>query len=226
MSQCPNCGQSTARTEDWACQWCGYPLLSSSYKKIPKTYRELQEERLYGPVVGEEAEASFSPKPAPSPPMHMPELEPIEEPEQWTKPAPEPEPFEEPEVKPQPVFEPELIKEPVSEPEPEPPAMKVTVEELILAYEEDGVAADARFANKVINVTGVVARVEISEVLDVHYIILASADQRLLQTIRCLFDKKHGPALSNLVRGQTVTVQGRYYGSIIDIRLKDCVIVG
>ncbi|MFC1929116.1 zinc ribbon domain-containing protein, partial [Chloroflexota bacterium] len=35
MQKCPNCGQPAARTEDWACQWCGYPLLSKSYKKIP-----------------------------------------------------------------------------------------------------------------------------------------------------------------------------------------------
>lgn len=46
MPNCPNCSQPTARTEDWACQWCGYPLISGGYKKIPKTYRQLKEERL------------------------------------------------------------------------------------------------------------------------------------------------------------------------------------
>ena len=226
MSQCPNCGQSAARTEDWACQWCGYPLLSGSYQKIPKTYRELQEERRYQSLVEEETESSVLSELAPSPAMHIFEPEPIQESEQWAKQALEPEHIEEPGLKPEPVPESELIEEVVSEPEPVTAAMEATVEDLILAYEEDGVAADARFSNKVINVTGVVGRVEISEVLDVHYIILASADQGLLQTIRCVFDKRHEPALSQLVRGQTVTVQGRYHGSIIDIRLRDCVIVG
>ena len=47
MPNCPNCGQPTKRTEDWACQWCGYPLLSKSYGKIPKTYKQLTAERLY-----------------------------------------------------------------------------------------------------------------------------------------------------------------------------------
>ena len=47
MPRCPNCSRKAARTEDWACQWCGYPLLSRSYKKIPKTYRQLEEEKLY-----------------------------------------------------------------------------------------------------------------------------------------------------------------------------------
>ncbi len=46
MRKCPNCGQTAERTEDWACQWCGYPLLSEAYKKIPKTYRQLKEEEL------------------------------------------------------------------------------------------------------------------------------------------------------------------------------------
>ena len=63
MPKCPNCGQPTARTEDWACQWCGYPLMSGSYKKIPKTYRELKEEGLHkwGQAVEEETEISSLP---------------------------------------------------------------------------------------------------------------------------------------------------------------------
>ena len=42
MPKCPNCGQPAERTEDWACRWCGYPLLSPSYRKIPKTYEQLK----------------------------------------------------------------------------------------------------------------------------------------------------------------------------------------
>ena len=43
MRKCPYCRQPAARTADWACPWCGYPLLSKSYKRIPKTYRQLKE---------------------------------------------------------------------------------------------------------------------------------------------------------------------------------------
>jgi len=220
MSQCPNCGQGTARTEDWACQWCGYPLLSGSYKKIPKTYKQLQEEKLHKPPVTEEAEESL-------PPVHVTELEPEPRPIEELKSMPESEakPVEEPELKAEAEPEVKPVEEPESIPEPAPAAIEVTIEELISAYEADGVAADAKFTDKILNVTGVVARIEINEVLDVHYIVLASADKRLLQSIRCVFDKKHEPELSQLTRGQTVTVQGKYDGSIIDIRLKDCVIV-
>jgi hypothetical protein len=49
------------RTADWVCQWCGYPLLSGSYKKLEKTYAELQAER--------EAELGVNRRPAaPEPP--------------------------------------------------------------------------------------------------------------------------------------------------------------
>ncbi|MFC1982687.1 hypothetical protein ACFLV5_02755 [Chloroflexota bacterium] len=95
MQRCPNCGRATQRTEDWACQWCGYPLLSRAFKKIPKTYKELQEERYpAGPPGIEEPEP-------------LPELE--------AQPIPEPEAE----------LEPELLPEPEAEPEPEPkPAWK------------------------------------------------------------------------------------------------------
>ena len=49
MPKCPNCGQKTKRTEDLDCQWCGYPLLSKSYKKIPEINKQLKEEKLIKP---------------------------------------------------------------------------------------------------------------------------------------------------------------------------------
>ena len=44
MPRCPNCGQQTERTSDWACKLCGYPLTSSSFRTIEKTYRQVKEE--------------------------------------------------------------------------------------------------------------------------------------------------------------------------------------
>jgi hypothetical protein len=234
MSACPNCGQETARTEDWACRWCGYPLTSGSYKKIAKTYKELQEGGSHGLLVEEEEEEEeeyLLPEPTPSPRYRTePQAEPIEEPVFEPELTGETETAKKFEPEPEAVKEFEAVKEAepveVSEPEQVEAAEKVTVDDLILAYEEDSAAADARFGGRVIDVTGVVARVETGDFLDVHFIILASADQRRVQSIRCLFDKKHGAELSKLARGQTVTVRGTYYGSIIDIRLKNCIIVG
>jgi len=237
MAKCPNCGQTTARTEDWACQWCGYPLTSNSYKKLPQTYKQLKEEKLeeeitpVTPVPDEEPEPEPEPvielPPHPAPPL-IPE--PLSESEPEIAPEPEPEPVIE--LPPQPV--PESPPEPAPELKPEPtpqpqairePEIEITVDELIAAYETDGSAADARFNNKVLKVMGLVDRIEVKEMFDVYYINLSSAERNIFQTVRCIFDKNHADALGQLSIGETVTVQGIYDGTIMDIRVKDCVLV-
>ena len=130
MPSCPNCGRDTRRTEDWVCQWCGYPLLSRSYKKIDKTYKEFQAEKTDSQeyLVPESApepepEPALEPEPEPEPtPAPEPESEPEPEPEPEPKPEPEPEPkpAPEPEPEPEPAPEPESQPEPESKPEPEP----------------------------------------------------------------------------------------------------------
>ncbi len=221
MPRCPNCSRETMRTEDWACQWCGYPLLSGSYKKIPKTYKQLKEERLYKPEPEPEAEQVPESQKKP-----VPEVEPIPEEIPILLPKPElereAEPIQERESGPE--LE-EEEAEPVQESEPEPAAMELTVEELLSAYETDEVAADAKFVNNILRVTGVVAMIDIKDKLDTHYIRLTGAEGNLLQSVQCVFDKKHAPALEQLEKGQTVTVQGTYNGSIIAIRMVDCVLV-
>ena len=44
--KCPNCDLPTMRTKDWACQWCGHPLVSESFPQIPQTYQEVRAERM------------------------------------------------------------------------------------------------------------------------------------------------------------------------------------
>ena len=213
MRKCPNCGQTAERTEDWACQWCGYPLLSKSYKKIPKTYRQLKEEEL---------DKQKAPEPQPQPePVPEPEPEPQPEPVAEPQPEPEPEPVAEPQ--PEPIPEPE--PESVPEPESTPAATGLTVEELYSAFSADEVAADAKFADKILKVTGVVDRITVNDVHDIYYIILASAEKKEQWNVRCMFDRKYGVQLSRLATGQTVTVQGKYDGYKANILMKDCVLV-
>ena len=134
MSKCPNCGQTAERTEDWACQWCGYPLLSTSYKKIPKTYRQLREEKL-GEQTPPEPEPEPVPEAEPEPvpevePEPVPQAEPEPVPEVELEPVPEAEPEPVPEVKPEPVPEPEPEPVPAAEPEPVPEAEPEPVSEV------------------------------------------------------------------------------------------------
>ncbi len=124
MPACPNCGRQTLRTKDWACQWCGYPLLSRAYKKLDKTFKELQQERsstLRTASQEAEPESEFDSE-------SEPELEPEAAPEPEETPEPPPDSrqkrrfvFErKPKPKEEPLPEPEKNQEPVPAPEPEP----------------------------------------------------------------------------------------------------------
>ena len=221
MRKCPNCGQTAERTEDWACQWCGYPLLSKSYKKIPKTYRQLKEEEL-------DKQKAPEPQPEPKPvpePEPEPELEPEPEPEPVPEPQPEPVPESEPVPEPEPVVEPQPEPEPEPVPEPASAAGGITVEELYSAYSVDEVAADEKFTDKILKVTGVVDRITVNDVHNIYYIILASDEKKEQWNVRCTFDKKYGPQLNRLTTGQTVTAQGKYDGYKVNILMRDCVLV-
>jgi len=145
MPNCPNCGRLTQRTKDWVCQWCGYPLLSKSFRPLQQTYKELKEERevergmpleeVEAPVLEAEAEAVAEPEPIVSAlPETVVELAPMVEPEVTPEPESvaeaEPEPVAEPEPEPEPVAETKSKLQrkrtlrskarPVPEPEPEP----------------------------------------------------------------------------------------------------------
>ena len=214
MPKCPNCGLETLRTEDWACQCCGYPLLSSAYKKIPKTYKQLKQEEPY------KAKPTPESKLEPEPVLES-QREPLTEPELESEPEPvlesQREPVTEPEREVEPILKPELESEPVT--------MELTVEELLSAYAADGVAADIKFTNNLLRIAGVVAMIDVKDKFDTHCIRLTDAERNLSRSVRCMFDKKHAPALQQLEIGQTVTVEGIYNGSLIAIRMVDCVLV-
>ncbi|MFC2026659.1 hypothetical protein ACFLUX_01635 [Chloroflexota bacterium] len=244
MSRCHNCGRETLRTEDWACQWCGYPLVSGSFGKIEKTYRQLKEERLHKPEEEPEPEREIEQ-------IEVPESE--EEPEKEEEPKKEEEPIQEPEpeseieqeIKPEesvldeaeaktgtePVSaleieqETEPVPEPEAEPELKPAEMELTVSEIFTAYEIDDIAAGERFADKILRITGVVSLIDVKNISDTHYIRLTGSEGDLMQSVQCMFGKKYASLLCQLVKGQVVTVQGRYNGSIIAMRMVDCVLI-
>ncbi len=220
MPKCPNCGQPTARTKDWACQWCGYPLISKSYKEIPKSYRELKEERRHK---WEQAEAE---------PMSEPEIEVILEAEAEPMPEPEAEVILEAEAKPMPEPEAEVTLEaeakPMPEPEAEPisTAVGVTVEELYSAYKANAIEADAKYKGKTLKVTGTAHKIVTKDTFDIYYVMLTSAEKHEEWNVRCTFDKTHEPELKRLTAGQTVTIQGEYDGYRTNILIRDCALVG
>jgi hypothetical protein len=151
--------------------------------------------------------------------------EPKPEPEPVPEPKPEPEPVPEPKPEPEPVPEPKPEPEPVPQPKPASAAGGIPVEELYLAYSADEAAADEKFTDKTLTVTGVVDRITVNDIHGIYYIILASAEKKEQWNVRCTFDRKYGAQLNGLTAGQTVTAKGKYDGYKANILMKDCVLV-
>jgi len=174
--------------------------LSERYKEIPKAYRELQEEKRpkQKPPLKEQAGASTLPNYSTLPPTHTPESES----EPTLKFEPEPMPEREPELIPKP--ERALMVAPLD----------LTVEELY-----------SLFAMQSFKVTGVVDKIVLDDSYNVYYVILTSAEKTLELDVQCMFDKKHVPQLNQLAKGQTVTVEGKYAGYIINMLMRDCILV-
>lgn len=245
MPGCPNCGRRTLRTKDWACQWCGYPLISRAYKTIDKTFKELQEERSLAarsvePEIEIESEAEPEPRPQ-SRPAPKPRLEPEAEPEPEPMPSPQPRPV--PRPRPEPEAEPELERKPEPEPaleaelEPEPApvpslkpeairdGMEVSVDQLDELYRLAKAQAHANFTGKTIIVRGLVDKVFVREHLEIRYVVLTGDQKKVLWPVRCTFGREGSSQLNRLSEGQAVTVQGKYEGYGNNIILKECQLI-
>jgi hypothetical protein len=180
-------------------------------------------------VTAEIAEVKPKPKrrrkPAAAP---EPAVEP--EPESVAEPDPEPDPVMEAEPEPAPETEIEPVAEVEAEPaEPEseltPGLIEVSIEGLYTAFAANKEAADARYKDKMLKVTGLLYRTVINENLDVAYIILTSVKKYGDWKVSCTFSKKHEGELRRLEEEKMVTVQGNYDGYRANVQMRDCGIV-
>ncbi len=246
MANCPNCGRATERTQDWVCQWCGYPLPSGSFRQIAKTYQEVKAERLRsmdevdiaGTDVQEKPDISEAPEAVEAVPEEVAESGIAEteivvaaEPEMKPEPSPEPvaeaESISEGEPAAEDSVEVEETQEPVADTEaPEPPGiLNITIKELSEVCEADSEAAEAKFAGSILQITAEVGRIPMVESSENPCIILISSEEPTAMNVLCIFDKQHEEEINRLSEGQLVTVQGRYDGCVMNILVNDCVLI-
>ena len=91
-------------------------------------------------------------------------------------------------------------------------------------YKASEVEADAKYKGKIIKVTGVVDSIG-EDTLHHPYIRLTGGGKHQAWGVRCAFSKKYEPELAQLTIGQTVTVQGKCDGRLINVLMKDCRLV-
>ncbi len=97
------------------------------------------------------------------------------------------------------------------------PLILVTAQELATEYEANELAADAKYKNKVIAVSGQVDSIQ--EMFGQKFVILRGKG---LSSVQCFFKDEHASKLSKLKKGQQVAIQGTNEGKSINVTLQDC----
>ena len=105
-----------------------------------------------------------------------------------------------------------------------PPPIIVSARDLISAYEENEVAADAQYEDRILMVTGSINNIG-KDIVDDPYIVLTTGGEWDLGGVQCMFKAKDEATLAQLSTGQTVTIQGKCSGqSILNVLLRNCVL--
>lgn len=128
-------------------------------------------------------------------------------------------------AEPEPKPEPESTSEPEAETEPGQADLSLPIDELLSEYTADYTTANTKFINKIIRLSGYAAAIDTKEVLAIHYIRMTDSSLNVMRSVQCMFDKKYADTLRSLQKGQPITVQGKYTGSLIAMRLSDCILI-
>ena len=103
--------------------------------------------------------------------------------------------------------------------------IRVTAEELWQAYDANELAADQRYRDKVLEVTGTVSKVGRSY-NDEPYIELDTRQDFTTTGVRCYFAEEHVAQFASLQVGDPLVVRGRNGGiDLFDIEMHGCTVV-
>jgi hypothetical protein len=113
-------------------------------------------------------------------------------------------------------------KPPEPEPEPEPEPISVKAIKMLNEFEDNELAADAKYKGETLKITGVVDSID-TDILDEDKYILRMADggEYVFLTVNC--NDMSTDELSTLKKGQKVTVIGEFDdGGDLGVEVSDC----
>ncbi len=96
-------------------------------------------------------------------------------------------------------------------------ATAVTAEELFAAYADKPKAADKRFKDELLAVTGTVATVTTDPILEAPEVVLSGGATDPGRGIDCVFDARYAEQVAEFQKGATVTVLGVCNGYAEDV---------
>ncbi len=104
------------------------------------------------------------------------------------------------------------------------PAIQVTATKLIADYKANEVSADAKYKNKIVEVSGVVKTIG-KDILDTPYIALTNGEQYSFESVQCMFSEKDESQLANVSKDDRITLRGEVSGKLGNVLVKGCKIV-
>jgi hypothetical protein len=103
-------------------------------------------------------------------------------------------------------------------------AIKVTAPQLLSEYEANEVAADAKYKNKMVEVSGTINSIG-KDILDNPYVALNGNSPSLIFNVQCMFDKANQAQLATLTKDTSITLRGKVSGKMGNILINECSIV-
>ena len=101
--------------------------------------------------------------------------------------------------------------------------IKVSAIKLFSDYKNNEVSADEKYKGKFIDVSGQIGTIG-KDITDTPYVTL-SADQYGIDSVQCMFSQSDVSELSNLSKGQQITLQGEVSGKMMNVLVSGCQII-
>ena len=104
---------------------------------------------------------------------------------------------------------------------PAAPAAVVDLVMLLAAYKGNEIAADVNYKGKQIRTTGVVGNVK-KNILDRPYVTVGRGHGFEIPEVQCFLAPSHTNQAAALRKGQTITIQGKVDGLMMNVIMSDC----
>ena len=98
-------------------------------------------------------------------------------------------------------------------------AVKVKADALYSDYNANQIAADNKYKDKVLDVSGTISTIG-KDILGSPYVMLSSADG--MDIVQCSFSSNDSDALAKLNKGDSITIEGQISGFLGYVELNKC----
>lgn len=102
--------------------------------------------------------------------------------------------------------------------------IKVTASQLYDDYEANEVAADAKYKDKKVEISGTISGIG-KDLMDTPYVALVVAPNNPVFSVQCMFRKGDEVQLTALTKGSDLVLKGKVSGKLGNVLVNDCSLV-